>query len=147
MTDVENAIGNGWVCPIRSATLHNTELAYYVEGIRCGLYKSYHTTTLVIAVELAIGCNDRAFAFSLPSGFVIGLTCVPVYAAPVACIVVNPVRAVDIVAYEYITAVMGVKSLCAPYASNALQIVRELELEAVDVITMTEEYLTVTIEW
>lgn len=146
MADIENAIGNGWVCPIRSATLHNTELAYYVEGIRLGFYKSYHTTTLVIAVELAIGCDDRAFAFSLPSGFVIGLTCVPVYAAPVTCIVVNPVRAVDIVAYEYITAVMGVESLCAPYAGNALQIVSELELETVDVITMTEEYLTVTIE-
>ena len=58
MADVENAIGNGWVCPIRSATLHNTELAYYVEGIRCGLYKSYHTTTLVIAVEFVIGSND-----------------------------------------------------------------------------------------
>ena len=146
MADVENAIGNGWVCPVWTATLHNTELAYYVEGIRHGFYKSYHTTTLVIAVELAIGCDDRTLAFSLPSGFVIGLTCVPVNAAPVACIVVNPVRAVDIVAYEYITAVMGVESLCAPYAGNALQIVSELELEAVDVIAMTEEYLTVTIE-
>jgi hypothetical protein len=146
MAHVENAIGNDRMCPVWTASLHNTELAYYVEGIRHGFYKSYHTTTLVIAVELAIGCNDRAFAFSLPSGFVIGLTCVPVYAAPVTCIVVNPVRAVDIVAYEYITAVMGVESLCAPYASNALQIVSELELEAVDVIALTEEYLTVTLE-
>ena len=58
MAYVENAIGNGRMCPVWTAALLNAELTYYVEGIRNGFYKSYHSTTLVIAVKLIVGCDD-----------------------------------------------------------------------------------------
>ena len=94
MTEVEDTVVNVHVCPIGTTTLGDAELAHHVELFRSWIDESHEATTFVVDEELVVGRDDGAFASAArPLRFVVGLACVPVHAAPVTVVVVNPVRA------------------------------------------------------
>ena len=147
VTKVENAVVDVHMCPIRTTTLCNAELAHYIKFVGCRIDKPHETTTLIIDKEFVVSSNDGALASTAcPFLLVVGLTCFPIDAAPVTIVVIHPVGTINFAVDKHIASVVGVEGLSTPNTSHALHIIRQLQLEAVDVITMTEKYLAVLVE-
>lgn len=85
--DIKNAIRNSWVSPIRTASLCDAELTYYVESVTRS-NETKRTTTFVKAVKHAICSDDRTLAFaSSPFSVVDYVTSVPVEGTPFSIVV------------------------------------------------------------
>ena len=147
MAEVEDTLVDVHVSPVGTATLCYAELADDIELLGVRVDKSYEAATLVVDEELVIGGDDGTLAGTTrPFLFVVGLACFPIDAAPCTFVVVNPVGTVDFAAYEDIASVVSVEGFGAPCEGDGLEVIGELDLEAVDVVAVAEEDFAVLIE-